>query len=187
MKTLKALLIIDMQNESFTPEARTFDADGVVHRINELAWHFRHHDFPVIHIQHDGTGTGEYERDTHGWKILDAIVVHSSDIVISKTANDAFYQTELKSLFTKMKINELYISGSATDFCIDSTVQSALAKDYMITVVADGHTTGDKPHLSAKKIIEHYNLIWQNLIPTKGKIEVKNFDLLKKSDTSVSH
>ncbi|MBT1687173.1 isochorismatase family protein [Fulvivirgaceae bacterium PWU37] len=33
------------------------------------------------------------------------------------------------------------ITGSATDFCVESTVQSARSKDYQVTVVKDGHTT----------------------------------------------
>lgn len=63
---------------------------------------------------------------------------------------------------------------------VESTIQSALTKDYHITVVEDGHTTGDRPHLTAEKLIEHYNWVWKNMIPTKGKIEVKPFDQVKK-------
>lgn len=78
-----------------------------------------------------------------------------------------------------MRIDELLITGCATDFCVESTIQSALSKDYNITVVADGHTTGDRPHLKAEQVIEHYNWVWQNMIPTKGKIEVKTFKEIK--------
>jgi nicotinamidase-related amidase len=74
----------------------------------------------------------------------------------------------------------LFITGCATDFCVESTIQSALTKDYTIIVVSDGHTTGERPHLTAKKIIEHYNWVWQNMLPTEGKIEVKNFEKIKK-------
>jgi hypothetical protein len=30
--------------------------------------------------------------------------------------------------------------------------------------------------LDAEKIIEHYNWVWQDMVPTKGRIEVKPFD-----------
>ena len=46
--------------------------------------------------------------------------------------------------------------------------------------LSDGHTTGDRPHLAAEKVIEHYNWIWQNMLPTKGSVEVVAFDELKK-------
>ena len=68
----------------------------------------------------------------------------------------------------------MFITGCATDFCVESTIQSALTKDYNITVVSDGHTTGERPHLAAVKVIEHYNWVWNNMIPTKGKIDVKS-------------
>lgn len=41
--------------------------------------------------------------------------------------------------------------------------------------VCDCHTTGDKPHLSAENIVEYYNFIWSNLIPTKGSVQVISF------------
>lgn len=70
MKNRKSLLVIDMQKGSFSPRTPRFDTDGVVKRINELASIFREQDFPVIYIQHDGTGTGEFERNSTEWENL---------------------------------------------------------------------------------------------------------------------
>lgn len=64
-------------------------------------------------------------------------------------------------------------------FCVESTIQSALTKDYNLVVVEDGHTTGERPYLKTEKVIEHYNWIWQKMIPTNGKIVVKNFEDIK--------
>ncbi|PHR19751.1 MAG: cysteine hydrolase [Fluviicola sp.] len=186
MENRKALLIIDMQKGSFTPEIPRFDTDGVVKRMNELSMLFRESDFPVIFIQHDGTGTGEFEKHTPEWELLTSLNFESTDVLIDKYANDVFYNSELQSKLTELNITELLITGCATDFCVESTVQSALAKDYDITVVSDGHTTGERPHLTAKKVIEHYNWVWQNMIPTKGKIEVKSFDEIKNDTTTMS-
>lgn len=66
----------------------------------------------------------------------------------------------------------MYIIGCATDVCVDSTIHSALVNDYNIAVVRDCHTTTDRPHLSAIKVIEHHEWLWQNMTPTKGKIEL---------------
>jgi len=149
MKKRKALLVIDMQKGSFVPETPRFDSDGVVRRINELTQLFRTLEYPVIYIQHDGTGTGEFEKHTTEWENLDALVVLPSDILIDKYANDVFYRSRLQSTLKELQINELFITGCATDFCVGATIQSALAKDYNITVVKDGHTTGDRPNLKA--------------------------------------
>ncbi len=178
MKSKKALLVIDMQKGSFTPKTPRFDTKGVVARINALADLFRKKGFPVVFVQHDGNGTGEFEKNTWEWELLDELQVESTDMLLDKYANDVFYKSELQDLLAELGARELVITGCATDFCVESTVQSALTKDYEVTVVEDGHTTGERPHLSAEKVIEHYNWVWKNMIPTNGKIKVENYEKL---------
>lgn len=179
MEHRKALLVIDMQKGSFTPKTPRFDSKGVVQRINELAQLFRRLHFPVIYIQHDGTGTGAIEKNTPSWENLDELSIASNDIKIDKYANDVFYKSKLQSTLKELKVGEVFITGCATDFCIESTIQSALTKDYIITVVADGHTTGERPHLKAEQVIEHYNWVWRNMIRTQGHVKVQKTELLK--------
>lgn len=176
----QALLVIDMQKGSFNNATPRFDADGVIERINKLTSIFRAQKLPVFYIQHDGTGTGEFEKHSLPWENLDELIVHSKDLRIDKYANDVFYRSLLQSELKKLKVQELIITGCATDFCIESTIQSALTKDYHIIIVKDGHTTADRPHLSAQQIIVHYNWVWANMIPTKGQIQVKSFKELEK-------
>lgn len=73
----------------------------------------------------------------------------------------------------------MFITGCATDFCVESTIQSTLTKDFNITVAEDGHTTGERPNLKAEQVINHYNWVWQNMIPTKGKIKVETTQRIK--------
>lgn len=179
MKKEKALLVIDMQKGSFTPKTPRFNTNEVVKCINGLTKLFRELNYSVIYIQHDGTGTGAFEKNATDWENLDELIVESTDIRIDKYANDVFYKSELRLKLKELNINELFITGCATDFCVESTIQSALTKDYNITVVADGHTTGDRPHLKAEQIIEHYNWVWQNMIATKGHVKVRTAKQIK--------
>ena len=79
----------------------------------------------------------------------------------------------------KSNITEIFVTGCATDFCIDATVKSAVSRDYEVTVVEDAHTTADRPHLTAPKVIEHYNWLWREMTPTNFKIQViRTKDLL---------
>ena len=176
----KALLIIDMQKGDFSPKTRRFDADGVIERINKLSKRFRTKNLPVIFIQHDGSKMNQFIPNTLEWELLDELNITDTDIFIDKYVNDVFYNSNLETKLNKLQINHIYITGSATDFCIESTIQSALTKDYKITVVEDGHTTGERPHLKANQVIKHYNWVWKNMIPTKGNIEVKLFEDIKK-------
>lgn len=177
----KALLVIDMQKGSFTPVTPRFDTEGIIKKINMLASTFRSLGFPVIFIQHDGTATNEFIPNTTEWELLEALEVKPKDILINKYANDVFYNSDLQSVLTKLNIDEVYITGCATDFCVASTVQSALTKDYKITVIEDGHTTADRPHLKAVQVIEHYNWVWQHMIPTKGRVKVLDAKTVKGS------
>jgi len=164
---MKALLIIDMQVGSFKPATPRFDADIVVQRINALSNHFRQNGDKVIFVQHDGTKEDSFVPGTLDWNILPTLVRRTEDIFITKTANDSFYNTNLETILKNHDITDLFITGCATDFCVDATVHSALSRDYNIVVIRDCHTTADRPHLSAEKIIEHHNWLWENMTPTR--------------------
>ena len=173
--TKKGLLIIDMQKGGFKPETPRLDKEGVVDRINRLADAFRRRGDKVVFIQHDGTKQGRYIPGTEDWEILPEIRRSVDDLVISKTANDPFYQSELQRKLEEEGIQELIITGWATDFCVDAAVRSAVNKDFKVVVVSDGHTTGQRPALSAEQVIAHHNWIWENLTPTKEKVRVVEF------------
>jgi nicotinamidase-related amidase len=165
-----------MQCGSFTEATPRFDAEGVVQRINALSAAFRQTGKPVIFVQHDGTSEGCFIPGTQDWSLLPELTTASSDILISKTANDSFYETDLAAVLQRESVNHLIVTGCATDFCVESTIQSALVKNYNITVISNGHTSADRPHAKAKTIIDHYNWVWENMTPTKGRIEVVAFE-----------
>lgn len=175
---MKALLIIDMQNGGFSEDQYRYDAESVIARINQLAATMRSSGNKVIFIQHDGTKENAYIPGTNEWKIIPALHQQQGDIYIGKTANDAFYNSALKTTLDGLGITELIITGWATDYCVDSTVRAALANDYNIVVVSDAHTCGNRPHLDAEKIIAHHNYTWANMIPTESSISVADTDTI---------
>ena len=182
---MKALLVIDMQVQSFKPETPRHEAELIIRKINLLSEHFRQNGDKVIFIQHDGTKENSFLPGTADWKILPSLIQHPDDIVVSKTANDSFYNTALDAILKKYEISELFVTGCATDFCVDSTIHSALNRDYHITVIKDCHTTTNRPHLSAEKVIQHHNWLWENMTPTNGQIVlVQSQNLLKQGNAA---
>ena len=178
---MKALLIIDMQMGSFKPETPRYDADGIIQRINSLSDYFRQNGDKVIFIQHDGTKENSYIPGTSDWNILPALIRRPDDIIVSKTANDSFYNSELETIIKKNDINDLFITGCATDFCVNATVHSALIKDYNVFVVKDCHTTANRFYLTAEKVIQYHNWLWENMTPTNGIIKlVSSKEVIKK-------
>lgn len=170
-----AFLIIDMQKGSFIPSTPRWDTSGVCERINQISSVFRSSNLPVIHIQHDGSRDKEYIPGTEQWEIIDEIDVHVSDSNIQKYANNCFYNSSLLETLHKLEVEELWISGCATDFCVSATIQGALVNDFDINVLENCHTTGDRPGLNAKQVIDHYNFVWSNMTPTGGVIKVISF------------
>jgi nicotinamidase-related amidase len=158
---MTGLLVVDMQVGLFEGTVR-FDADGVVRRINALARAVRAKGGVVVFIQHEDEG--DFVHDAPGWQLLPALDSRPEDIYIRKTACDSFYRSELDEVLRELQITRLLVTGCATDFCVDTTIRSAASKDYEIVVIADGHTTADRPHLPAEKIIEHHNWMWAKLI-----------------------
>lgn len=170
---MEALLIIDMQIGSFRLSKR-YDETGIVKRINKIANIFRKNKRPVIFVQHDGTNENYLYTGTEDWKILPKLKQETLDLYIEKEANDSFYNTNMSMLLEKYKVDHLYITGCATDFCVNATVHSALVKDFHITIIKDCHTTADRPNMKAEDNIIFHNWLWKNMTPTNGQIWAKN-------------
>lgn len=168
---MNVLIIIDMQESSFM-ESDKFDSDRVIKRINQLSEYFRANDGKVIFIQHDGTEEEGLIPHTPGWEILSVLTKSTTDTIIRKVTNDAFYNTKLHGLLTKLSPEKLIISGWATDFCVDTTIRSAVSHDYNVAVASDCHTVSDRPHLKAEQVIKHHNWVWKNLITQGNDVEV---------------
>ncbi len=174
---MDALLVIDMQEALFrTPR---FKSDSVVTHINNIAAAVRFNGGRVIYIQHNGSEAEGLSQQSEGWKILAALDVQSADIVIGKTICDSFYDTELFSTLAQLAPKRVIVTGCATDFCVDTTIRSAVSHNLNVVVVSDGHTTADRSHLDAQSIIGHHNWMWSTLItPNAPVVLVTAADLL---------
>ena len=167
---MDALLVVDMQNACID-EVQRHDPEWIIASINELIRHFRDSQKPVIFIQHEDPSP-EFRRGSDGWQISPRMDLQSCDRVVAKTYNDAFINTELLSLLQQYDVDRLVITGCATDFCVDATVKGAISHRFNIVVAADGHTTAERPHVSAANLIAHFNWNWANLSSGDKAIEV---------------
>jgi nicotinamidase-related amidase len=86
-----------------------------------------------------------------------------SDFYVRKTTPDSFLKTDLLQILKNRAVTELIVCGYATEFCVDTTIRSAAAKGFQITLVSDTHTTHDKPHAPAVFIIQHHNATLPNI------------------------
>lgn len=169
---MTALLIIDMQVGLFTPETPRYDAEGVVARIDAVARAVRQSGGTVVFIQHDGPKGDPFEPGTPGWEILPSLERKVEDLVIHKTACDSFYESMLESTLRARDVQRLIVTGCASEFCVDTTVRAAMSREYQVVVVADAHTTADRPYVDAVSLIRHQNWLWGELIHPEVKVLV---------------
>ncbi len=161
-----------MQKGMFIKETPRYHSELIIKNINMIAHIVRSINGQVIFIQHDGNIEEGYQPNTKEWELILEIDKNVNDKIIHKTACDSFYKSELAKCLLENDINELIITGCATDYCVDTTIKSATSKDYFVFVPSDGHTTADRPSISAEQVINHYNWIWSNLILPKKNLKV---------------
>lgn len=171
---MKALLVIDMQKSVFT--SPRYDKEDVIQRINDLATLVRNENGVVIFIQHNGTVSEDMNEGSKGWEIIDELNIKQEDFKITKTACDSFFKTDLESILRNSNVENVIITGAVTEFCVDTTLRSCLSKEFNVTAISDGHTTGDREHLSANQIIQHHNWTWTNIIIPDVTIDVVTAD-----------
>ncbi len=169
-----AVLVIDAQTGLFCAQPPPFEAEAVIARINAVTAKARQAGAPVIFIQHDGQPGGEdVVPFTEGWKLHPNLKVRPGELVLRKTTCDAFYGTSLEAELRSRGITTLLLMGYATDFCVDTTLRSAVSKDFRVVVVADAHTTSENPVLKASQVRAHHNWAWANAIASKGVTVLK--------------
>jgi nicotinamidase-related amidase len=164
------IIVVDMQVGLLNGPPK-HDLSGVIDRINLLTKAVRRGSGKVVWIRHNGVPADDFAPNTPGWAFLPELDRDADDIVVEKTLNDPFVGTELQAILQRVLPDRVLIAGWATDFCVDSTVRSAVSNNYNVVVVGDGHTLNDRPHLDAPAVIRHHNWVWTNLI-TKQSIHV---------------
>jgi nicotinamidase-related amidase len=162
--TVRALLTIDMQVGCFAGEPPRRDAAGTLGRINALAAAIRPRG-RVVHVQH--ADDGDFAPGSPGWAFVPGLDRAAGDPVVAKAACDAFLETRLADELDG--VDELVITGCATDFCVDTTVRAAAARGYQVIVPTDAHTTRDRPYLDAATIIAHHHAMWSDLLLPRGR------------------
>ena len=166
-----AVVVIDVQNALCLGKEATFKAMDIIANINEVIGKARQLYVPIIFIQHE-TKEGLFINGSNGWQLVQELDKASEDLIISKYSSDAFKGTELKRQLDTMEINHLVVYGMQSEFCVDSTIRRALALNYSITVVADGHTTINNEVITASLISEHHNCTWENITSYTAKAAV---------------
>lgn len=169
-----ALIVIDVQYGQIEGQPRAGRADAVLANLNRAIALARRQHMPVIFIQHDSGPGSDLARDSEARQLHPALARLDGDAVVHKRFSDSFQRTALTELLRGGDVDELWLAGSATEFCVDSTLRSAMSQEYAVTLIADAHTCKPRPRLNTEQVIDHFNWVWSNLDETPKPLRVRN-------------
>jgi ureidoacrylate peracid hydrolase len=69
--------------------------------------------------------------------IIAALAPHDADVVVDKNRYDAFLYTDLELVLRALAVTRLIVVGVVTHACVESTVRSAVQRDFDVHVAAD--------------------------------------------------
>jgi ureidoacrylate peracid hydrolase len=84
-------------------------------------------------------GVNVCTKDTWDAELVDQLkdVVRPSDDLIEKHRSSCFYNTTLETKLKVQGITTLIVCGVATNYCVESTIRDAYARDYDIILIED--------------------------------------------------
>jgi nicotinamidase/pyrazinamidase len=155
MNKKRALIIVDVQNDFCPGGALGVDGgDEVIEPLNRLAREFLSRGDVVVKSRdwhqpttkhfadYGGTWPVHCVQETRGAEFHQDLLDDPRVVVISKGMNDedsysAFDGTDLSERLRTEGVEEVWVGGLATDYCVKNTVLDALREGFEVKAVAD--------------------------------------------------
>lgn len=116
----------------------------------------------------DGWVSVSPEHDLWKRELMEAVAPQPGDYVIDKGRWCSFTHTELEPMLKNLGITRLVVAGLQTNVCVETTVRSALMKNYLVAVPEDAVSTdGEDLHhnaLTSMKILYTEVAPWRELL-----------------------
>jgi len=132
-----ALLVIDVQQalvDALEPHRRaTF-----LHTLADLIARARALGTPVVYVRHTDE---ELVPNTSAWEIAAEIAPQPGDAIVEKRHRDAFRETNLQDVLSRLGTDRVTVCGMQTEFCVDATMREADRRGFRVTLIGDGHAT----------------------------------------------
>jgi nicotinamidase-related amidase len=142
-----ALLVIDVQNEYFSPHGQWVLPEGrqALASILQLLTTFRGAHLPVFHITHEEPDPASpiFRTKSLGVEIIPEITVLPGEATILKHVPGAFRQTELETLLRNANCDTVVVCGFMTHLCCDTTTRQANERGFGVLFASDATATHD--------------------------------------------
>ena len=168
----RALVVVDVQND-FCPEGALAvpEGDSVVEPLNRLIREFlergdtvvKSRDWHPAQTKHfadyGGTWPVHCVQGTRGAEFHPDLLDDPRIIIISKGMGDedsysAFDRTQLAKILREREIEEVWIGGLATDYCVKNTALDALREGFKVKVLETAMRPVELQHGDGQRAIE---------------------------------
>lgn len=82
--------------------------------------------------------------NTSDWEIDDRVTRCSTGIVLQKKHGNAFTDTELHTILTSKKVEEILVCGLSTQHCVKATCLGGVKNGYSVSILKNGHSNWTK-------------------------------------------
>lgn len=188
MPSKKALIVVDVQND-FCPggSLAVSHGDEVVAPLNKLMKEFLDRDEPVYKTRdwhpektkhfamYGGTWPIHCVQNTHGADFHPGLLDDPRVTVISKGFDEradgysGFDGTQLAQLLRDEGVEEIWVGGLATDYCVKETVLDGVRNGFTVKALADAMRPVNVNSEDGRKAIEEMRDAGAEIVGSKQK------------------
>ncbi len=188
MAAQKALIVVDVQND-FCPGGSLAVAEGneVVAPLNQLMKEFLDRGEPVYKTRdwhpektkhfaiYGGAWPIHCVQNTHGAEFHPDLLDDQRITVISKGVDErtegysGFDGTQLAQLLRDEGVNELWVGGLATDYCVKQTVIDGVRSGFKVKALADAMRAVNVNPEDGKKAIDEMRASGAEIVGDENK------------------
>jgi nicotinamidase-related amidase len=149
-KDMKALLLIDLQNDYF-PGGKfpLWNTEAVLQKVLSAVEKAKQQGILLVHVQHIANSkmgiAPFFNEGTSGADIHPRVLAAAPEAsIVVKEFADSFEQTSLEQTLTAHGVTDLLVCGMMTQNCVTHTAISKAAEKYHVTILVDCCTTVDE-------------------------------------------
>lgn len=145
MRTKRALLVIDVQNEYFTGKLPVTYPAGSLDNVLSAMDAAAETSTPIVIIQHAAPqpDAAVFRKGSKEWELHPDVAGRPHDVVVHKNLPGSFTGTNLEGWLRERGIDTITICGYMTQMCCDTTARQALHLGFKVEFLSDATGTLD--------------------------------------------